>query len=108
MDKDNLYFLKISGFVNSSKHREFEQTVKFIFNHLPSACLERNLSLDIFNHNLYHLFSTWQNEDDLLSFKASHEYELLKGAFHTLGEYQDMMAGKLAEAQLFELNQLDA
>ena len=108
MDKDNLYFLKISAHISAGKHHEFEQTVKFIFNHLPVSCLGRNLALDVYQANLYHFYSLWQNEEGLQSFKASHEYDLLKGVFHTLGEYQDMMAGKLAEVQLFELNQLDA
>lgn len=108
MDKDNLYFLKISGNVSSGKHREFQQTVQFIFNHLPIGCLGRNLALDVHHPNLYHLFSLWQSEAALLIFKSSHEFELLKGAYHTLGEYEDTMAGRIAEAQLFELNNLEA
>jgi hypothetical protein len=108
MDKDNLYFLKISAYINSSKHREFEQTVKFIFNHLPSSCLSHNLSLDVYITNLYHFYSIWQHEEGMLAFRSSHEFELLKGAFQTLGDYQDTMAGKAADAQLFELNQLDS
>jgi len=108
MDKDVLYFLKISGTISTSKQREFQQTVQFIFNHLSSACLDRNLSLDVITPNLYHFYSLWQSEDALLAFKSSHEYELLKGAYQTLGKYQDTMAGKKADVQLFELNHLDA
>jgi hypothetical protein len=108
MDKDTLYFLKISGLINSAKHHEFEQTVQFIFNHLSTACLSRNLALDINTPNLYHFYSMWQSEGSLLAFKSSHEFELLKGAFQTLGQYQETMYGKKADTQLFELNHLEA
>lgn len=105
---NNLYFLKISGTVEVGKQREFQQTVQFIFNHLSTACLGRNLALDINTPNLYHFYSLWQTEDSLFAFKSSHEFELLKGALQTLGQYEETMAGKKIEAQLFELNSLDA
>lgn len=108
MDKDALYFLKISGLINKTKHQEFQQTVQFIFNHLSTACLSRNLALDVNTPNLYHFYSLWQSEDSLIAFKSSHEFELLKGAFQTLGQYEETMAGKKADIQLFELNHLDA
>lgn len=108
MDKDALYFLKISGLINKTKHQEFQQTVQFIFNHLSSACLSHNLALDVNTTNLYHFYSLWQSEDSLLAFKASQEFELLKGAFQTLGQYEETMSGKKADMQLFELNYLDA
>ncbi len=108
MDKDAMYFLRISGLIHKAKHQEFEQTVQFIFNHLSTACLSRNLALDINTPNLYHFYSLWQSEDSLLAFKSSHEFELLKGAFKTLGLYEETMAGKKAELQLFELDYLDA
>lgn len=107
MDPENLYFLKVSGSVAAGKQREFQQTVQFIFNHLPSDCLNRNLTLDIYNHNLYHIFSLWKSEDALRHFKESNEYELLKGAFQTLGNYNETMSGKWSDTQSFELNQLD-
>jgi len=108
MDRDALYFLKISGTVDSGKQREFQQTVQFIFNHLPMACLSHNLSLDVHTSNLYHFYSLWQSNDSVEIFKASHEYELLKGAFQTLGDYHETMSGRAAGPQLFELNHLDA
>jgi quinol monooxygenase YgiN len=108
MDKDTLYFLKISGNVSAGKHREFQQTVQFIFNHLPSGCLGRNLALDVHHANLYHIYSLWDSESALEAFKNSNEFELMRGAFQTLGAYEETMAGKLAETQLFELNYLDA
>jgi len=108
MDKDTLYFLKISGTVAEGKQREFQQTVQFIVNHLPIACLSQNLSLDVNNTNLYHFYSLWQSGSAVDVFKGSHEYELLKGAFQTLGDYHETMSGRAADPQLFELNQLDA
>jgi hypothetical protein len=108
MDKGDLYFLKISGYIHAGKHREFEQTVKFLFNQLPGENLERNLALDVTHSNLYHIYSLWQSEKSLLAFKASHEYKLLEGAFQTLGEYQVTMSGKMAIVQLFEFNYLDS
>jgi hypothetical protein len=108
MDKDAVYFLKISGTINKTKHQEFQQTVQFIFNHLSAACLVHNLALDVITPNLYHFYSLWQSEDSLLAFKTSHEFELLKGAFLTLGQYEKTMEGKKTDIQLFELNRLDA
>lgn len=108
MESANFYFLKVSGSVAVGKQREFQQTVQFIFNHLPSTCLNRNLTLDIYNHNQYHFYSLWRSEEALIEFKHSHEFELLKGAFQTLGNYTDTMTGRSAELQSFELNQLDA
>jgi hypothetical protein len=107
MDKDSLYFLKISGLISTGKHREFQQTVQFIFNQIPSTCLKHNLALDVHITNLYHLYLLWQSGESLIAFKTSHEFELLKGAFQTLGEYEDTMSGKKADVQLFELNHLD-
>jgi quinol monooxygenase YgiN len=103
MDKDTLYFLKISGLISKSKHYEFQQTVQFIFNHLSSGCLKRNLSLDVSTPNRFHFFSLWHSDESLLAFKGSHEFELLKGAFQTLGEYEETITGKKIDVQLFEI-----
>lgn len=108
MDKDTLYFLKISGTIDAGKQREFQQTVQFIFHHLPMACLSHNLSLDVHVQNLYHFYSLWQSDEAITHFKGSHEYELLKGAFQTLGTYHETMSGRGVGPQLFELNHLDA
>jgi hypothetical protein len=107
MNNNALYFLKISGTIASPKQREFQQTIQFIFNHLPIECLSHNLTLDVNIPNLYHFYSIWQSEVALMEFKFSHEFELLNGAFRTLGAYHHTMAGKQTEAQLFDLNHLD-
>jgi len=101
------YFLKVSGSISTGKHREFQQTIQFIFNHLPPGCLTHNLALDVFNTNLYHLYCTWQSEGSLAAFKNSYEYQLLKGSFQTLGDHHATTSGPLADLQLFEVQQND-
>ena len=108
MERDNLYFLKISGTVSARKQREFQQTVQFVFNHVSSGCLSHNLALDVHTPDLYHLYSIWSSEESLYSFRTSHEFELIKGAFETLGSYKGAISGRRADIQLFELNQLDS
>lgn len=105
MENDSKFFIEISGWINTGKHHEFQQTVKFIFNHLSSSCLRHNLALDVETPNLYHIYCLWQSHDSLTAFTSSNEFQLLKGAFKTLGEYQDTVSGKEAEAHLFEINQ---
>lgn len=107
MENHNLYFLKISGSIGIGKQREFQQTVQFIFNQLPSECVNHSLALDLHVSNLYHFYTLWKSKDSLMSFQASHEFELLKGAFQTLGLYRDALSGKWADVQVFELKQLD-
>lgn len=104
MERIKLYFLKISGAIGVGKQREFQQTVQFVFNHLPSDCIDYNLCLDVHQPELYHLYSLWKSEDSIVAFKLSHEFELLKGAFQTLGYYQETMTGSRADIQLFDLN----
>ncbi len=106
METNNLYFIKISGQINPSKQKEFQQTVQFVFNHLPSQCIEKSLALDVHHPELYHLYSLWKSEGAVMTFKGSNEFELLKGAFQTLGSYKDTVTGRKANIQLFELNHL--
>jgi hypothetical protein len=108
MEKKHSYFLKISGSIAIGKQREFQQTVQFIFNHLPADCVIHNLALDLHVSNLYHLFTLWETEQSLQAFRSSNEFELLKGAFQTLGVYNGALTGKWADVQLFDLNHLDA
>lgn len=99
---NHTYFLKITGEIGSGKQREFQQTVLFVFNHVPSGCLAHHLAQDVFNFNVYHLFTLWNSEESLMAFKNSHEYQLLKGAFQTLGSYGNTSTGHLADIQMFD------
>jgi hypothetical protein len=107
VEKSNLYFLKISGTVGAGKQREFHQTVQFVFNHLPSGCVNHNLTLDVHTPELYHVYSLWNSEDSLYSFRSSKEFELIRGGFQTLGSYRDTISGRLASIQLFDIQDLD-
>jgi hypothetical protein len=105
MEKDDLYFLKISGFIRNDKQREFQQTVQFIINHLPPQCLESHLTADVFIPDQFHFFTTWNSEAALNSFNSSEELELLKGAFYTLGSFQSTVTGSKTEGTVFHLKQ---
>lgn len=107
MDQDNLYFLKISGTVSAPKQHEFVQTVQFVFNHISTDCIIHNLALDVHTAELFHLYSVWKTDVSLYTFKCSHGFELIKGAFQTLGSYKDALSGRQVDIQLFELNRLD-
>lgn len=107
MERDNLYFLKISGTVSAGKQREFQQTVQFVFKQLSPSCLNHNLTLDVHTVELYHVYTLWDSEAALHAFKKSNEFELIKGAFQTLGSYKDTLSGRWADVQLFEVNHLD-
>lgn len=108
MNEEPLCFLRVSGYIHAGKYHEFEQAIRYVFNHMPDSCLEHSLTVDVADPTHYHLYSLWQSENSLLRFKASNEFFFLKGAFQTLGSYEDNMAGRWAETQLFELNHLDA
>jgi hypothetical protein len=101
------YFLKISGTINWGKHTEFQQTIQFLFQHLPGGCVARDLARDVFNSNVYHMFSLWSSQESLSSFKASNEYHVLKGSFQTLGFYESTTTGRLADVQMFEAIEIE-
>jgi hypothetical protein len=99
------YFLSISGEVTLNKYREFEQTVQFVFNHLPSECLNHHLASDVHISGIYHIYLVWRSRDSLHAFKSSKEFNLLKGAFQTLGVQSHTTEGKWADIQIFEFNE---
>ena len=107
MQKDRPHFLRISGKINPSNKREFQQTVQFLFNHLQAECMEKHLSLDVNITNLYHLYFLWASKDALHQFKTSYDFELLNGAWQTLGSLKEIQSGGTKYLQLFETNQLD-
>ena len=104
---NNTYFLKITGTISWGKHTEFQQTIQFVFNHLPAGCIAHNLARDVFTPNVYHLFSMWNSDASLAAFKGSKEYQVLKGSYQALGFYQSTTTGRLADVQLFEAIEID-
>ena len=104
---NNIHFLKITGTINWGKHTEFQQTIQFIFHHLPSGCVAHDLARDVFSPNVYHFFSMWDSKESLARFKESKEYQVLKGSFQTLGFYDSTTTGRIADVQLFESIEVD-
>jgi hypothetical protein len=107
MDKTTPYFLRISGDVPGNKRREFEQTLKFVFNQLPSECIEHSLSADVFVDGQYHFFSLWLTGSAMKSFMASVEFQLLTGAYFTLGDEQKTVHGPIADIQAFRVSNMN-
>lgn len=101
------YLLKISGSIGSTKHKEFEQTIRFVFNMLPSSCISSHLALDVFHPNHYHAFTLWQSDEELTNFKNSDEFNLIKGSFHTLGFVDKSIVAQLADVQTFQIEEND-
>jgi hypothetical protein len=99
---NKICLLKISGTIGSPKHKEFEQTIRFVFNLLPSTCLASHLARDVFRTDAYHLFTLWPTATDLSIFKESSEYDLIRGAFDALGFMDRSFAGHLSDVQTFE------
>lgn len=104
MDKKS-YLLQISGSIGPSKHREFEQTVRFVFNMLPGSCYSSHLTIDIFHPHLYHVLTLWRSASDLVTFKTSEECNLIKGSFRTLGYIDRTLAAKLVDEHTFEITE---
>jgi hypothetical protein len=103
MDKKRS-LLKISGTIGAAKHKEFEQTIRFVLNLLPPTCIASHLSQDVFRPDMYHVFTLWITSNDLARFKDSNEYQLIRGAFQALGFLDMALEGDLAEAQTFDIH----
>lgn len=106
MGNSNEHFLKMSGKVPPGKHKEFEQTLLFVSNHLYKSCLQFNLSADIFNTDLYHFYSLWASPESLESFCKSQEFYLIQGAFETLGSLEKSTAGELIDLKCFQITDM--
>ena len=93
MGDNKVHCLKMSGIVPLGKRREFEQTFRFVANHLSRNCIEFNLYSDVLGSNRYHFVALWSTQDSMNSFCASNEFFLLVGAFKTLGfmEFSETM-----------------
>ena len=107
MEKNIPYFLRISGDVPGNKRKEFEQTFKFVFNQLPADCIEHSLSTDVFVEGHYHFFSVWVSGSSLKLFMASVEFQLLTGAYFTLGEEEKTVHGPVADIQAFRVSNMN-
>jgi len=107
MEKNTPHFLRISGDVPGNKRREFEQTFRFVFNQLPGECIEHSLSADVFVDGHYHFFSLWLTAKAMKLFMESIEYQLLTGAYFTLGGEEKTTHGPIAEIQAFKVSNMN-
>lgn len=80
-----MHCLKMSGIVPLGKHREFEQTFRFVANHLSHNCIEFKLFADALVANQYHFMAFWSTLESMDLFCTSNEFFVLLGAFKTLG-----------------------
>jgi hypothetical protein len=93
----------MSGFVPLSKHKEFEQTFRFVSNQVSPDCMQFSLAADIFVANEYHYYSLWPTAESLDAFCRSKEFLVIEGAFQTLGSQDQDIRGKKIDMQSFEL-----
>ena len=108
MEKKIPHFLRISGDVPGNKHREFEQTIKFVINHLPDDCIEHSLAADVFVEGHYHFFSVWLSDTAMKLFMSSVEFQLLSGAYYTLGDDNEKLVhGPVADIQTFRVSNIN-
>jgi hypothetical protein len=105
-EKNICYFLKMSGWVQNAKRKEFEQTVRFVFNQLPSECLQRDLTIDGATGDQYLFNTLWLSQNSLLKFMESEEFILIKGAYSALGALNKVEQG-VAEQQTPDSNFLN-
>ena len=107
MEKNVPHFLRISGDVPGNKRKEFEQTLKFVFNQLPEDCIEHSLCADVFVDGHYHFFSVWLTAKAMRTFMASIEFQLLTGAYFTLGTDEKTSHGPIADIQAFQVSNMN-
>jgi hypothetical protein len=99
---NKIYLLKIFGTISSAKQKEFEQTIRFAVNLLPSSCISSHLSMDVFNSNTYHFFTLWRSPADMAAFRRSNEFDLIRGAFQALGFLDRSFVGELIDEQVYD------
>lgn len=104
---NNTYLFKISGSIGSAKHKEFEQTIRFVFNMLPFGCFSSHLALDVFCPDHYHLFTIWRTADALSAFKQSDEFNIIRGSFQALGTLDESVDAELTGTQTFRISTSD-
>lgn len=100
---NNQHFLKMTGWVPQNKRKEFEQTFRFVEIQRSPDCLHFKLTVDIFTPNEYHFFSVWPSKESLEAFCVSQEFQVLRGAFQTLGLSETDPGEEHSEMKSFEL-----
>ncbi|PWT79058.1 MAG: hypothetical protein C5B59_00400 [Bacteroidetes bacterium] len=93
-----MYYLKLTGTIPEGKQREFEQTYRFMITQIPETCTGFNISRDVMNNASYHIMSYWKNAEALRSFAKTSIYQMLIGAFNTLGKLRELTEGQMTES----------
>ena len=101
VDSEINSFLIISGQIKESKRNEFEQTFRLAAGSMSKDCIIHNLSKDTDREGYYYFFSLWVSESALKRFTDSVEYQMMNGAFHTLGVVGKSCTGNLSEMKSF-------
>lgn len=100
-----VYLLKISGSIEPAKRKEFEKTIRFVFNMLPSGCLGSHLALDAFYPNHYYVLTLWRSDTELSLFKQSDEFSIITGSYDTLGFINTNTASDFARVQAYRIHE---
>lgn len=95
-------FLQISGEISINKEKEFQQTIRFVFNQLSPDCQERRLTEDVHMKGYYVFFSAWKNRQSFKKFMDSEEFGLIKGAYVTLGLLDQIITGELPQSKVYQ------
>jgi quinol monooxygenase YgiN len=107
MENSVAHFLKMSGMVPPGKRKEFEQTSRFVSHQLSPDCLQFSFSTDIFISGRYHFYSLWPTAEALTAFRRSQEFQILEGAYKTLGSLETNISGEEVEIQSFHVTGTD-
>ena len=99
-----IHFLKISGMIVQESKYEFENTVKYACIMMPHECLEKKLSVEIFNGDSYYFFTEWSTEESLKKFIRSEEYQLIRSAYDVLGVLHKIEIGYHVEIKTIHIN----
>jgi hypothetical protein len=105
-EKHGEYFLTISGEISNGKKKEFEQTIRFVFNQLPQDCIKKELSFDDNPVGHCSFFSLWLSEKSVMKFMESEEFLLIKGAYSALGQMNNIVHGNSKELKNRDSNHL--
>ena len=107
MENSVAHFLKMSGVVLPAKRKEFEQTSRFVAHQLSPDCLQFSFSTDLFIVGRYHFYSLWPSAEALAVFCRSQEFQILEGAYRTLGSLEQNILGEEVEIQSFHITGKD-
>jgi hypothetical protein len=99
-----IHFLKISGMIVQHSKREFENTVKYACGMIADECLEKKLSVEIFNRDTYYFFTEWSTEEALKKFIQSEEYQLIRSAYDVLGVLHKIEIGYHVAIKTIHIN----